>query len=203
MRVRAFALICLLVVLTACTTLPVGHTYLGSPKFDSTVVAPAGWEAFDAQDVRGNAAGTGPLFLQGFGEPGVDPTMPMSGNRPGGVLTVSLHPGLDAARAAAINAFVTDLDAAIISKTVTVIDEVGPQRRGDYEYRQWILELSMAPGTITRVAQTVMTGTSPVGQDGNGTELYVVKAFIVGCAPECFAANRGAFVEMENSWEVR
>lgn len=193
-----------LVLLASCARLPVSRTYLGTERFGSTTIAPAGWTVLDANEVRVNAEGTGPLFLQGFGPAGVDPRAPMNGSLPGGVMTVTLHPGLDAARTAAANSFIADLGAAVRTGKAQILEQSDAVViDGAWEQRRWIVEAILAPGTVTRVVQTVRTSVEPVGTDRDGAALHAVKALVVGCDPDCFAENRDIFAQMERDWRVR
>lgn len=201
--VGGIAIALVLTLLSACASLPVSQTYLGTEQFGSTALAPGEWEVFDAAAVRRNAEGVGPLFLQGFGAEGVDPTAPMSGSQPGGILSINLHRGIDAARTAAANSFIVDLNAATASGAARILGQRGPTVDGTWEQWRWIVEVSLTQGTVTRVVQTVQLSVNPVGADRDGTELHAVKALVVGCAPGCFEANTATFSEIEDSWRVR
>ena len=199
---RWLTVTCSVLLLSACTSLPVSQTYLGSDQLGSTTTAPAGWQVFDSADVRGDIEGAAPLFLQGFGVPGVNPTAPMSGNQPGGVLTVTLHPGIERARAAAPNAFIIDLARAVKEGTAQILNE-STSVEGSWERRRWLVEVQLTPGTVTRVVQTVMISLQPVGADKDGTKLHAVKALVIGCVPDCFDANQATINAVESQWRVR
>ncbi len=201
-KFRWFTVTCSVLLLSACTSLPVSQIYLGSDELGSTTSAPAGWQVFDSAAVRGDVEGAPPLFLQGFGMPGVDPTAPMSGNQPGGVMTVTLHPGIKGARAAAPNAFIVDLARAVEEGTAQILNE-STSVEGAWERQQWLVEVQLTPGTVTRVVQTVMISLQPVGADKDGTELHAVKALVIGCDPDCFDDNQAAINAVESQWRVR
>ena len=192
-----------LVLFASCASLPVSRTYLGTGRFGSTTLAPAGWTVLDADEVRGSTDDTGPLFLQGFGPAGVDPRAPMNGSLPGGVMTVTLHPGLDAARTAAANSFITDLDTAVRNGVAQILEQSDVVVDDAWEQHRWIVEVVLAPGTVTRVVQTVRISVEPVGADRDGAALHAVKALVAGCDPDCFTGNREVFAQLERDWRVK
>jgi len=203
-RIGALAAPLALVLLAgACSALPLSRTYLGSEDFGTTALAPAGWQVLPAEAVRDSAPGPGPAFLQGFGAAVADPTQPMMGDRPGGVLVVDLFPGLPAARLGGENAFLADLAGARASGAVTVIDTGAVSVEGVWEHRRWLLELRAPSGTVVRVLQHVKVGTRAIGAAADGAELYPVKSLIIGCSASCFSEEFPAILDVVDSWEVR
>lgn len=188
--------------LVSCASIPLSRTYLGDRAFGTTLVAPAGWETFDAASVLAGAPGASPGFIQGFGPAVADPTRPMVGAAPGGLLVVNLYPGLAAARSAARNAFITDLAAAEAAGDVTVLEETAPVTEGVWERRSLLLEVRFDAGTVTRVRQETMVGTSSLGRAADGTELFPLKTLIIGCDPSCFAENVSVVDDVVDSWRV-
>lgn len=188
--------------LAACTSIPLSRAYLGSTTYGTSVIAPGDWVAYDAAAVLGPNPPVKPAFIEGFGPGVADPTRPMVGAAPGGVLVVNLYAGLDAARAAARNAFVSDLDAAIASGAAVVLQETAPVVDGPWERRSLLLEVRLDPGTVTRVRQETMLGTSPVSKSATGEDLFPVKTLVVGCDPACFAANVEVIDGVVTSWRV-
>jgi hypothetical protein len=189
------------VLLAACAELPVSRTYISDSTHGVSLVAPADWEVLESSQIL--AAGVpGPPYLVGFGRDVANPTEPMIGPSPGGVMTVTLHPGLDAARAAAVNAFLTDLAAAAAAGSARILDESETVVVGEFERRRWILEITAPDGTVARVLQEVATSTRPVARSSDGAELHANKALILGCHVECFAENRNLIFDVYKSWEV-
>lgn len=198
----AASLIVSLVVTAGCASIPLSRSYLGDREFGTTLVAPASWRSYDADAVLASSAGTRPSFIQGFGPAVTDPTRPMIGSAPGGLLVVNLHPGSDAARVAARNALVVDLDAAVASGAADVLEESPPRTEGMWERRSLLLEVRFDAGTVVRVRQETMVGTSPLGRAADGADLYPLKTLIVGCDPSCFAANAAVIEDVVASWRV-
>jgi len=219
-RTRRPALLSLLaslsvVLASGCASLPLSRSYLGSTAFGTSAIAPADWVRFDAAAVLADAPeAPPPSFIEGFGLPGVDPTRPMLGALPGGVLVVNLYPGVEATRAAARNALLTDLDASLASGAAALVEESPPAADGPWERRSLLMDLqvdvpaddSRAAGsvrrTVARVLQVTMVGTTPTGKDAAGADVYPLKTLIVGCELSCFAANESVLRAVVDSWRV-
>lgn len=210
---RHLAAVLLLVVgLASCTSIPLSRSYLGNSTYGTSVIAPGDWKGFDAAAVLAGSPGAAPGYIEAFGPEGVDPTRPMFGDVPGGILIVNLYPGLDAARTAARNALITDLDAAIAAGHVTVLAESGPTVEGVWERRSLLLEVrpdagasrdSAAPsGTVMRVMQETMLATRPTGKDVAGADLFPLKTLVLGCSTTCFAAHEAVLQDVKDSWRV-
>lgn len=199
-------------LLASCASIPLSRSYLGNTTYGTSVIAPGDWKGFDAAAVLADSPGVSQAYIEAFGPEGVDPTQPMFGDVPGGLLVVNLYPGLDAGRAAARNALVTDLDAAIAAGAVTIVDESGPIVEGLWERRSLLLEVRLdhsgnqavapAPGTVMRVMQETMLATQATGKDAAGVELFPLKTLILGCSTECFAANEKVLLDVKDSWRV-
>lgn len=198
-----------------CASLPLSRIHLGSTAFGTSAIAPGDWTSFDTAEVLADAPDAPPpSFLEGFGVPGVDPTRPMLGGLPGGVLVVNLYPGLEATRLAARNALLTDLDGSLVSGAATLVEEAPLVVEGPWERRSLLLDLqvdapavdSRADGsvlrTVVRVLQVTMVGTTPTGKDASGSDVYPLKTLIVGCERSCFAANEAVFTAVVDSWRV-
>lgn len=199
-------------LLASCASIPLSRSYLGNTTYGTSVIAPGDWKGFDAAAVLADSPGASQSYIEAFGPEGVDPTQPMFGNVPGGLLVVNLYPGLDAGRAAARNALVIDLDAAIAAGAVTIVDESGPVVEGLWERRSLLLEVRLdgagnraappLPGTVMRVLQETMLATRATGKDADGVELFPLKTLILGCSTECFAANEKVLLDVKDSWRV-
>ncbi|MBU6200647.1 MAG: hypothetical protein KJS90_01450 [Acidobacteria bacterium] len=212
---RIFAPVVVLLVaslLAACSSLPLSRSYLGNTTYGTSVIAPGDWKSFDADAVLADAPDAEQAFIEAFGPEGVDPTRPMFGDVPGGLLVVNLYPGIDAGRLAARNALFTDLDAAIASGAVSVLAESSGIVDGLWERRTLTLEVRLdetgsrdtaqVPGTVVRVLQETMLGTRSSGKDAAGVELFPLKTLILGCTAECFAANESVLRDVKDSWRV-
>lgn len=201
-------------LLSACASLPLSRSYLGDTNYGTSVIAPGDWRGFDAAAVLGDVPASAPSYIEAFGPEGVDPTRPMLGLVPGGMLVVNVHPGLETARRAARNALLTDLDAAVASGAAVILEESEPVVEGAYERRRVLLEVradaisgtpqdnELPPGTMMRVLQETMTGTRAVGKSADGAELFPVKTLLLGCSQECFAQNASVIRDISASWRV-
>jgi hypothetical protein len=192
-----------LLALAGCAALPVSRTYLGGTGHGVYAEAPTGWQVLSSEEMLGRDQG-GPPFLQGFAAgPVADPSAPMDADSPGGVIVVSLHPSLPDASAAARNAFIVDLDAAVAAGSARVLDESEPVTAEGFEWRQWTLEVSTASGTVMQVIQRVASSVEPVAADASGKPLHANKTIVIGCRPDCFTTQRPVIDQVLASLEIR
>jgi len=210
-RLRTTAVLLGAVLLASCASIPLSRSYLGNTTYGTSVIAPGEWKSFDAVAVLAGSPDATQSYIEAFGPEGVDPTKPMFGGVPGGVLIVNLYPGLDAGRIAARNALIIDLDAAVSAGAVTILAESGPVVDGLWERRSLLLEVRLEngnravpppPGTVMRVLQETMLATRSTGKDAAGIELFPLKTLILGCSTECFAANEKVLRDVLDSWRV-
>lgn len=210
--VHTFSALLTAVLLASCTSIPLSRSYLGDTTYGTSVITPGDWKGYDAAAVLADSPGATQAYIEAFGPAGVDPTQPMFGSVPGGMLIVNVYPGLEKGRAAARNALVTDLDAAIAAGTVTILEESTPVNDGPWERRSLLLEVRLdgtgnravapAPGTVMRVMQETMLATRATGKDADGVELFPLKTLILGCSTECFSVNEQVLRDVKNSWRV-
>jgi len=145
-RLRTTAVLLGAVLLASCASIPLSRSYLGNTTYGTSVIAPGEWKSFDAVAVLAGSPDATQSYIEAFGPEGVDPTKPMFGGVPGGVLIVNLYPGLDAGRIAARNALIIDLDAAVSAGAVTILAESGPVVDGLWERRSLLLEVRLENG---------------------------------------------------------
>ena len=210
--VTPFVLLLGLMLLASCASIPLSKGYIGNTTYGTSIITPGDWKSFDASAVLPNASDDAQAYIEAFGMQGIDPTQPMFGSVPGGMLIVNLYPGFTTGRTAARNALVTDLDAAIAAGTVTILEESGPVLEGLWERRSLLLEvrlddatnqaLASSPGTVVRVLQETMLATRATGKDAAGIDLFPLKTLILGCSLECFAVNESVLLDVKNSWRV-
>lgn len=210
--VTPFVLLLGLMLLTSCVAIPMSKGYMGNTTYGTSIITPGDWKSFDASAVLPDASEGAQAYIEAFGVEGIDPTQPMFGGIPGGMLIVNLYPGLTAGRTAARNALVSDLDAAIAAGTVSILEESAPVLEGLWERRSLLLEvrledannqaLASPSGTVMKVLQETMLATRATGKDAAGMDLFPLKTLILGCSLECFAANAATLLDVKNSWRV-
>jgi hypothetical protein len=127
----------------------------------------------------------------------------MFGEVPGGVLIANGWVGQEAAKTAARNALLVDLDSQIGNGTAAILEERPTRLDEGWEYNQWMLEVTLSPGTVNRVIQSTAVSRKPTGRDELGREIYVTKSLIVGCSQDCFAQEIESIRLIVDSWEVR
>lgn len=188
-------------VLSACSSLPVSRTYVGSTAHGVSLTTPAGWMVFSSEEMLGRPTG-GPPYLQGFGESSSDPADPVNSDAPGGVVLVTFHGSFDEAVSAAKNAYLLDLEKAVADGAATILEEKPAWRSAGFEHREWLLEVRPAPDTVVRVIQRVSSSIEAAASDQSGRPLHANKSLIIGCRPECFETRNGELLDITTTWKV-
>lgn len=185
----------------ACSELPVSQQYLSQKTYGLYLTIPSDFTVLPEQDSSASNPDAPVSYLQVFHAPGGSTENLIGSQSLGGYMGMRVIPGdLAQAEAAAANAVVTNLDEAVQSGAATIV--AGPtvtESAESYMTVQWTVELANAgngPATVLNQSTVGLFSATGPGRE----EAHVVKTLVLGCSPECFAANNDVITRIAESW---